>query len=141
MNLGANSAGGEVLLFLNDDIEALDIGSAGAKLVYPTRALQPAGITIGIGDVMDADTSDTEFPRFPTGPAVPAAAASGHRSVHGDPWLGFPGAWRLCGSVSRQSQRRRSMPSDQTGRLSRGGGRRSGASATMIMNANRAISW
>lgn len=64
-NLAAKAAGGEILIFLNDDVEPLvdswisdlvaqvqrpDIGAAGARLLYPSGALQHAGITIGIGD-------------------------------------------------------------------------------------------
>jgi GT2 family glycosyltransferase len=64
-NLGVKAAGGEILVFLNDDVEPLvdswlsdlvvqvqrpDIGAAGARLLYPSGTLQHAGITIGIGD-------------------------------------------------------------------------------------------
>jgi GT2 family glycosyltransferase len=64
-NLAAKAAAGEILVFLNDDVEPLvdswmsdlvaqvqrpDIGAAGARLLYPSGALQHAGITIGIGD-------------------------------------------------------------------------------------------
>lgn len=64
-NLAAQSAAGEILVFFNDDVEPLvdswltdlvgqvqrpEIGVAGARLLYPSGALQHAGITIGIGD-------------------------------------------------------------------------------------------
>jgi len=64
-NLAVKVAGGEILVFLNDDVEPLvdswltdlvaqvqrpEIGAAGARLLYPSGALQHAGITIGIGD-------------------------------------------------------------------------------------------
>jgi GT2 family glycosyltransferase len=64
-NLGAEAADGEILAFLNDDVEPLspswlyrlaaqaqrpDVGIAGARLRYPAGTLQHAGIAIGIGD-------------------------------------------------------------------------------------------
>lgn len=64
-NLAVRASSGEILVFLNDDVEPLvdswlsdlvvqvqrpEIGAAGARLVYPSGALQHAGITIGIGD-------------------------------------------------------------------------------------------
>jgi GT2 family glycosyltransferase len=62
-NQGAAKATGKVLVFLNDDVEPLDsdwlgamlahagrreVGAVGAKLVYPSGAIQHAAIVIGI---------------------------------------------------------------------------------------------
>jgi GT2 family glycosyltransferase len=62
-NLGARQAGGELLLFLNNDVEILTpdwlselvrwvqepgVGMAGARLLYPDGAIQHAGIVIGM---------------------------------------------------------------------------------------------
>jgi GT2 family glycosyltransferase len=63
-NAGAAAARGELLLFLNNDIEVLDpgwleelvrwarrpeIGVVGAKLLYPDRTIQHAGVVFGLG--------------------------------------------------------------------------------------------
>jgi GT2 family glycosyltransferase len=62
-NLGARHATGEVLVFINDDVQPLapewleallahacrrEVGVVGAKLLYRSGAIQHAGITIGI---------------------------------------------------------------------------------------------
>jgi GT2 family glycosyltransferase len=64
-NVGAAQAKHDILLFLNDDVTAQragwlepllglvtrpEIAIAGAKLVYPSGAIQHAGITLGIGE-------------------------------------------------------------------------------------------
>ena len=64
-NLGAEASRGEILLFLNDDTEALkadwlehvvahlertEVGVVGGKLLYPSGAIQHAGIVTAMGD-------------------------------------------------------------------------------------------
>jgi GT2 family glycosyltransferase len=64
-NLAARQASGDVLVFLNDDVEPLhaawleemlaharrwEAGVVGARLVYPSGAIQHAGIAVGIMD-------------------------------------------------------------------------------------------
>src|SRR5262249_26024499 len=66
INLGAAQAHGELLLALNNDIEAIepgwldelvgqalrpDVGLVGALLLYPDRSVQHAGVVIGLGGV------------------------------------------------------------------------------------------
>jgi GT2 family glycosyltransferase len=67
-NAGAQRATGEVLLFLNNDIEARrdgwldllavqarrpEVGAVGARLLYPDRRLQHGGVAIGVGGAAD----------------------------------------------------------------------------------------
>lgn len=79
-NFGAAHASGEVLLFLNNDIEAInpdwlelmvkhalrpEVGAVGAKLYYPDDTIQHAGIVVGMGGV--AGHAHLHFPRSATG--------------------------------------------------------------------------
>lgn len=65
-NRAAQAAAGDFLIFLNDDVEIVDpdwmqylirqaareeIGAVGAKLLYPDRRVQHAGVALGIGGV------------------------------------------------------------------------------------------
>ena len=65
-NMAAQAASGELLLLLNDDIEIIEpqwlremvswisrpgIGIVGAKLLYPDRTIQHAGVVLGAGGV------------------------------------------------------------------------------------------
>jgi GT2 family glycosyltransferase len=74
-NFAVEHASGDVLLFLNNDIEAINadwlarmlehalrpqIGCVGAKLLYPDRTIQHAGIILGIGGI--AGHSHKYFP-------------------------------------------------------------------------------
>ncbi|MCW8087513.1 glycosyltransferase family 2 protein [Sabulicella glaciei] len=67
-NVGAAAASGEVLLLLNNDILVIEpdwlremvshairpgIGTVGAKLLFPDRTIQHAGVVLGIGDFAD----------------------------------------------------------------------------------------
>lgn len=65
-NEGARAAGGDLLLFLNNDVEIIepdwltemasiavepDVGAVGAKLLYPDGTLQHGGVVLGVGGV------------------------------------------------------------------------------------------
>lgn len=65
-NLGAARAEGDVLLFLNNDVEAInadwlerlleyalrpDVGAVGAKLYYPNDTVQHGGVILGLGGI------------------------------------------------------------------------------------------
>ncbi len=67
-NIGARSASGQVLLFLNNDTEAItddwlgrlaewallpDVGTVGAQLLYGDGTIQHAGVVVGIGGWAD----------------------------------------------------------------------------------------
>lgn len=66
INLGAREATGDILCLLNNDIEVLspdwlremvswsmqkNVGAVGAKLIYPDRRIQHAGVVMGMRDV------------------------------------------------------------------------------------------
>ncbi|MFT3722010.1 MAG: glycosyltransferase family 2 protein [Hyphomonadaceae bacterium] len=66
VNAGAAAATGEVLLLLNDDVEAIeptwlhrmvssalepDVGAVGARLLYPDGSVQHAGVILGVGGI------------------------------------------------------------------------------------------
>jgi len=65
-NFGVKHANGEIIVFLNDDIEIIspewldelvshsvrpEIGAVGAKLYYPNNQIQHAGVVLGLGGV------------------------------------------------------------------------------------------
>lgn len=75
-NWAATQVNGEILLFLNNDIQVInkdwleqmlqftirpDVGAVGAKLIYPNGTLQHAGVIVGLGGV--ASHSHKYFPR------------------------------------------------------------------------------
>ncbi len=75
-NLGAQHAGGEHLLFLNNDTEVIDpewleallehsqraeVGAVGAKLLYPNGMIQHAGIVLGGRFVVDHSNRFSEI--------------------------------------------------------------------------------
>jgi GT2 family glycosyltransferase len=79
-NFGATHARGEVLLFLNNDVEAInpdwletmvkhalrpEVGAVGAKLLYADDTIQHAGIVVGMGGV--AGHAHIRFPRAADG--------------------------------------------------------------------------
>lgn len=84
INAGAAAAKGEILGFLNDDIEALEpgwlevllpifshshIGCVGPMLCYPDGAIQHAGVALGLGGVAGHPARGLD----PNNPAVMAA--------------------------------------------------------------------
>lgn len=78
INRGAKEAQGEILVFLNDDVEATEggwlremvshaardaVGAVGARLWFPNGTLQHAGVITGLGGV-----ASHAFHRFPAQP-------------------------------------------------------------------------
>lgn len=72
-NLGAQQATGDLLLFLNNDVEILeagwlaelvrwaersDIGAVGAQLLYPDGRVQHAGVVVGLGHIFNDAAED-----------------------------------------------------------------------------------
>jgi len=73
-NLGVGRAAGDILVFLNDDVEPLDpgwltelvahaerpeVGIVGARLLYPSGAIQHAGMAVGIMEGVGHPYRDT----------------------------------------------------------------------------------
>lgn len=88
-NIGAEAANGDVLLFLNNDVEVIsedwldrmlahalrpDVGVVGPLLLYPNGTIQHAGVVVGIGGFADHVYS-----------GCPAVADDGH--IYVDPLL------------------------------------------------------
>ena len=126
-NSAASYATGDVLVFLNNDIEALavgwldalcaqaerpDVGAVGARLLYPDRRLQHCGVVIGLGGAAGHILVGTRRARRRV------SRHGGHQSGmlrrHRRLSRHSPGALRESGSVRRvtrdRSQRRRLLP-------------------------------
>jgi GT2 family glycosyltransferase len=85
-NEGARAAAGELFLFLNDDVEIIDggwleemvrwaelpeIGAVGAKLLYPNKTIQHAGVVLGLcGHASHVFMGAEEEDDGPYGPTV-----------------------------------------------------------------------
>ncbi len=91
-NLGADHATGDMLLFLNNDVEALEpdwleelvrwaerpeIGVVGAKLLFPYHRVQHAGIIVGLGG-----HADHVFAGAPEGITGPFGSVEWYRNYH-----------------------------------------------------------
>jgi GT2 family glycosyltransferase len=105
-NKGVEAASGEVVLLLNDDIEPIergwltrmvasaqrsDVGAVGARLLYPDRTIQHAGVMMGLGGVCGhlwKGRTEDEANRIPqiaypgTRMAVTAACLAVRRAVY-----------------------------------------------------------
>lgn len=81
-NFAATQAGGEVLAFLNNDLEVISgdwleemtaqalrpgIGAVGAMLYYPDDTVQHAGVVLGVGGLPGQNVAGHAFKRFPRG--------------------------------------------------------------------------
>ena len=77
-NLGVSHATGDYILLLNNDTEVItanwmeellmyaqreDVGAVGAKLLYPDRTIQHAGVVIGLGAHRTAGHSHYKIPQ------------------------------------------------------------------------------
>lgn len=66
VNLGVRTSSGEIILLMNDDVEPTqwgwlhrmiesamspDVGAVGARLLFPDRTIQHAGVSMGIGGI------------------------------------------------------------------------------------------
>jgi GT2 family glycosyltransferase/2-polyprenyl-3-methyl-5-hydroxy-6-metoxy-1,4-benzoquinol methylase len=95
-NFAANSANGDYLLLLNNDIEVIspnwieemlmyaqrpDVGAVGAKLYYPDDTIQHAGVILGLGGV--AGHSHKHYPRNHPGYMVRLVTTQNLSSVTG----------------------------------------------------------
>ncbi len=121
-NAGAREASGELLLFLNNDIEAFepgwldelvsqaqraDVGAVGARLLFPDRTIQHAGVVIGLGGFaghvfagLADDTTWTPFGHAGWGRdclAVTSACVMLRRETF-DAMGGFDERFVVCGS-------------------------------------------
>src|SRR5207302_5033498 len=118
-NAGARGATGDLLLFLNNDTEALDedwleemvrwadrpeIGAVGAKLLYPDGTIQHAGIVVGLRGLAHhiyRQAGETRVDLFGSVdwyrdyPAVPRAGLRVSRRVFGGAG-GFDEGYRLA---------------------------------------------
>jgi GT2 family glycosyltransferase len=97
-NLAARAARGELLGFLNDDLEVIDggwlremasqalreeIGAVGAKLLFPDGTIQHAGLILGIGPDRVAGSPHRGLPRDSLGHFGRAAAVQDFSAVTG----------------------------------------------------------
>ena len=118
-NSAASHATGDVLVFLNNDVEALavgwldalcaqaerpDVGAVGARLLYPNRRLQHCGVVIGLGGAAGHVLVglDEDAPGY-----LAMAVTSRECSAVTGACLGHsPGALRESGSVRRVTRDR-----------------------------------